>query len=176
MVVNNNLQMQINELQAAQDKRQKDTKNEQLSRELYSKRFNYLIHGLPESNENAWETCKQTEKFFHNFLIEGLHLDNSHSIELADIHRLPQHPIYDSEHRRINKPIIVKFTNIFDKHKFTQNLKNLKLFNQQCRSKSPTINYVHATEHLPKEIQWQKKKLIKAYKAARKEKDTLEVC
>ena len=32
---------------------QKKTRKESLSRELYSKRFNYLIHGIPESTNKA---------------------------------------------------------------------------------------------------------------------------
>jgi len=43
---------------------QRKIRHENLSRELYSKRFNYLIHGIPESAENPWETREQIEKLF----------------------------------------------------------------------------------------------------------------
>jgi len=63
MTVNNDLQLQINELRFAEDKGKKMPKRT-IELRLYSKRFNYLIHGLPESNENAWETREQTKIIF----------------------------------------------------------------------------------------------------------------
>jgi len=48
-------------------------------------------------------------------------------------------------------------------------LKHLKQFNEQRRVSSPRFNYVFATEHLPKQLQLQKKKLVPLFKAAREE-------
>ena len=49
------------------------------------------------------------------FVAEGLQTKDSNStrIKLADIHRLPQDPICDSNKRKINRSIIVKFMDIF---------------------------------------------------------------
>ena len=104
------------------DKRRKKfelrLKKQNLSREFYSKRFKYLIHGIPESSDNVWETRQLTEKLFRKFVAEGLQIKDKNPIKLADIHRLPQHPIYDSNKRKINRPIIVKLMDIFNKTKF----------------------------------------------------------
>ena len=105
-----------------------ETKKQNLSRELYSKRFKYLIHGIPESSDNVWETRRQTEKLVRKFVAEGLQIKGSSSIKLADIHKLLQHPIYDSDKRKINRPIIVKFMDIFNQQNFVKNLKHLKKY------------------------------------------------
>ena len=62
---------------------QKETRKESLSRELYSKRFNYLIYGIPES-------CKT----FCKFVAEDLQIKDTSMIKLVYIYRLPQHPIF----------------------------------------------------------------------------------
>ena len=160
------IQDKLNELRQEKEEIRIETKRQNLSRELYSKRFNYLIHGIPESSENVWETRQQTEKLFRKFVAEGLQIQDSNSIKLADIHRLPQHPIYDSDKRKINRPIIVKFMDIFNKQNFVKNLKHLKEYNEK---RPPTTKYVYATEHLPIELQRQKKKLIPLYKKAKEE-------
>ena len=87
-------------------------------------------------------------------------------MKLADIHRLSQHPIYDSGKRKINGPIIVKFMDIFNKQNFVKNLKHLREYNEK---RLPTTKYVYATEHLPIELQRQKKKLIPLYKKPKEE-------
>ena len=140
-------------------------KHQQLSSELYSKRFNYLIYGI---DEIAWETSEQTVKLYRKFLNEALKIPDPNAIALADIHRLPQHPIYNKEQKKITRPIIIKFVNIFDKYQFTQNLKNLKVFNAERKVKRPTASYLYATEHLPKELQKQKKALMPLFKINKK--------
>ena len=125
-----------------------------------------MIHGISESSDNVWETRQQTEKLFRKFIAEGLQIQDSNSIKLADIHRLPQHPIYDSDKRKINRPMIGKFMDIFNKQNFVKNLKHLKEYNEK---RPPTTKYVYTTEHLPIELQRQKKKLIPLYKKAKEE-------
>ena len=66
---------------------------ENLMKETYDKRLNLLIHGLEESETNAWETKDQTTKIFHDFLTKGLQIDPT-SMNIIDIHRLPQRPIF----------------------------------------------------------------------------------
>ena len=46
-----------------------------LIKETYDKQLNLLIHGLEESETNAWETKGQTTKIFHDFLTEGHQID-----------------------------------------------------------------------------------------------------
>ena len=55
---------------------------------------------------------------------------------------------------------------IFNKQNFVKNLKHLKEYNEK---RPPTTKYVYATEHLPIELQRQKKKLIPLYKKAKEE-------
>ena len=68
---------------------------EKLMKETYDKRLNLLIHGLEES-----ETNDQTTKIFHDFLTEGLQIDPT-SMNIIDIHRLPQKPIFVNKAKKI---------------------------------------------------------------------------
>ena len=95
MIYNN--QDELEKMRQEKEEILEETKKATLSRELYSKRFNYLIHGIPESTGNAWETRQQIERLFRKFVVEGLQIEDPSSIKLADIHRLPQHPVYDSK-------------------------------------------------------------------------------
>ena len=60
--------------------------------------------------------------------------------------------------------------NIFDKYQFTQNLKNLKAYNVERKAKRLTASYAYATEHLPKELQKQKKALMPLFQKAKRNK------
>ena len=73
----------------------KEQKNEsnRIMQELYSKRLNLLIDGLKENEMNEFESRKETYALFTRFLREALGLGPD-SIQLADIHRLPQHTIF----------------------------------------------------------------------------------
>ena len=99
-------------------------------------------------------------------MVEGLQIEDPNSIALADIHRLPQTPIFDKDRRKINRPIIVKFFDIFNKYKFTKSLKNLKSYNKKRRSENSNLPYVYATGHLRKELQLQRSKLISVFRDA----------
>ena len=55
---------------------------------------------------------------------------------------------------------------VFDKQKFVANLKHLKCYN---KNRARSSQHVYATEHLPIELQNQKKKLIPLYKEVKKE-------
>ena len=166
----NILEKQIKNMKLENEEMKVKARHEELSRELYSKRLNYLIYGLEESSTNVWESREQTEQIFRNFLTEGLQIDNPYSIVIVDVHRLPQHPLYNKSPRKINRPIIVKFSNVFDKHTFISNLKHLKGYNQMRREKREEAPYVYATEHLPKVLQLQKNKLIPCFREAKKNK------
>jgi len=101
------IQQELDHMREEREEAQRKIRQENLSRELYSKRFNYLI--------NPWETHEQAEKLFRKFLTAGLQIEDPNSIKIADIHRLPQHPVYDKNHRKINRSIIIKFMDVFDK-------------------------------------------------------------
>ena len=63
---------------------------EQQSREEYSKRFDLLVHGIDEDENNAWETRSTTETKLKKFLIESLKIENVDDLQILGLHRLPQ--------------------------------------------------------------------------------------
>ena len=84
----------------------------------------------------------------------------------TDYHSAP----FTTKKKKITRPIIIKFVNIFDKYQFTQNLKNLKAYNVERKAKRLTASYAYATEHLPKELQKQKKALMPLFQKAKRNK------
>jgi len=87
---------------------------------------------------------------------------------ISDIHRLPQHPVY-KDNEKVNRPIIIKLANQFNKQLFLKSLKNLKDYNKNRLISNPHARKVYVTEHLPKSLQDQKKKLLPRFKEAREE-------
>jgi len=83
-------------------------------------------------------------------------------LKLADVHRLPQHPV-TKKGVKVVRPVITKLTNAFDKHLIFSSLKHLKTYNENCKFKLKTPNYVFVTEHLPRGLQIQKKRLLPLY-------------
>ena len=101
----------------------------------------------------------------------GLKIPNFYAVAVADIHRLPQHPITKNG-KRITRPIIVKLTSYSDKNMIMRSLKSLKEYNEERkRTFGGETNYVYVTEHQPRELQQQKKKLLSAHKEAKRNKD-----
>ena len=87
----------------------------------------------------------------------GLIISIFHAVAVADVHRLPQHPITKNG-KRIIRPIIVKLTSYSDKNIIMRSLKNLKEYNEKKkRAFGGETNYVYVTEQLRKELQQQKK-------------------
>ena len=99
-----------------------------------------LIHGLTEST-NPWEKRKETVEKYEKFVSDGLKLDPA-SMNISNIHRLPQHPIYKNG-KKIIKPEIINLSSVFDKLSLFKTVKNLKNFNQNFNSE------LFITEHLP---------------------------
>ena len=94
---------------------EKDRQTTAIMQESYDKRLNVLFHGLEENSNSAWETRDETLKILQNFMKEGLNIANPSQIALADYHRLPREPTYKNK-VKINRPIILKVTNAFDKN------------------------------------------------------------
>jgi len=61
------MQRQINNLKVENEIIKQENKDELLSRDLYSKRLNYLVYRMKEI---AWETREQTEAIFET-ICEG---------------------------------------------------------------------------------------------------------
>ena len=64
---------------------------------------------------NELKNCSES------FLVEGLQIEDGLCIKLADVHRQPLLPIYDSDKSKINRPIVNKFMDAFDKQNFIEN-------------------------------------------------------
>ena len=88
----------------------------------YEKRFNILIHGLPEISGNAWEKTIEISEHVHKFIKDGLLISDPKSLSLVDYHRFPQQPIFKFGRKTI-RPIIIKLTNAAEKRKIFGNLK-----------------------------------------------------
>ena len=150
-------------------------KREALQQESYNKRLNLLIHGVEETEGSIWEKKSETQIKLNEFLKDGLKIDPI-TLPLADMHRLPQRPVI-VRGKRINRPIIIKLTNAFDKNRILNNLKNLKTYNQQRQeeqthsskenSVQPTKWPVYITDHLPQAF-LEQKKLLQYYRPLRK--------
>ena len=146
---------------------QNDTTQELLEKEIYAKRFNILIHDIEENLESAWETKWESEKKVREFLHECLKIPRTHVMAIADVHRLPQHNITKND-VRITRPIIVKLTSYLDKNLIMRSLKNLKPYNEERKRKfGNNAKSAYLTEHLPQQLQQQKKKLLSTFKEAR---------
>ena len=156
MALFHQLEEKVHELLKEQNLTKLQSKQEQISKEAYSKQLNLLVHGLVEDESVAWEKREETEAILNKFLTEALQL-NPEQVKLTDLHRLPQHPIYKDK-VKINRPIIFKVASVFDKHTIMTRLK------ESC----PTAPKVYVSEHLPKEMYEQKKLRMPHFKGARK--------
>ena len=146
------------------------TSKELLAKELYDKRFNILVYGMEENLENAWETKYESERKFRNFLRDALKIPESHTISIADVHRLPQHSV-SKNGERIHRPIIAKLTSYADKNLVMRSLNKLKNYNNDKKKRlGDNVGYVYVTEHLPREVLQQKKLLLPVHKKAKEER------
>ena len=66
-----------------------DNRKDTLRNEMYSKRFNILIHCLKENGSKVWETKEATENKVHKLINEALGIANSGMIKFVDVHRWP---------------------------------------------------------------------------------------
>jgi len=67
---------------------------------------------------------------------------------------------------RINRPIVFKLAGNNDKQLIMNGLKNLRRFNVIRQDENSNASKVYVTEHLPKILYEQKKRLLPLYKEA----------
>ena len=111
-----------------------DARREALLQKSYNKRLNLLVHGVEEPPNIVWENKLQTQTKLYEVFKDGLGIDLNF-IKLVDIHRLPQRPIYDNQHKRITRPIIIILQNALDKGRIMRNLGKLKMYNSKRQEK-----------------------------------------
>ena len=80
------LELNIKEMQQENLKQKEDFKLDLLNRDLYSKRFNFLIYGLPGNKMFRWETIDKTLAVFYRFVEYGLKI-KPENLRVEDIHR-----------------------------------------------------------------------------------------
>ena len=79
-----------------------------------------------------------------------------------EIYRLPQYPVVKNG-KNNTRPIIIELTNSFDKHQIFKSFKNLKAYNERLNFKLKQPGNAYITEHLPRDLQLQKKRLLPHY-------------
>ena len=143
--------------------------NDLLAKDIYDKRFNLLFHGIEENPNSVWESKEESETKLKRFFNRALQISSSHEIAMADVHRLPQHPI-TKDGKRVTRPIICKLTRYSDKNLIMSSLKNLKQYNAERKfNLGEHFKYTYVTEHLPTSLQQQKKRLLPIFKNAKAE-------
>ena len=95
-------------------------------------------------------------------MTEVLKIQDPSAVDLVDIHRLFQHPVYKNG-KKISRPIIVKLDSAFSKRNIFKSLKHLKEYNKDSEKN------VFVTEHLPKPFYEKKKRLLLYFEQARSE-------
>ena len=164
-----NLTQKLNDFVHFINMKEQKNKSNKIMQELYSKRLNLLIHGLKENEMYEFESRNETYALFTKFLQEALGLGPD-SIQLADIHQLPQHTIFKNG-KRTTRPIIIKLSSVFNKNIILKSWKKLKSYNLKLSSNmGDDFEYVYVTEHLLKNLQLQKKRLLPAFKQAKSER------
>ena len=146
---------------------QENYKKDMIMKESYDKRLNVLIHGVKEDVSNAWEKREETMAKFREFVREGLNIEDPDDIEIVDIHRLPQHTVM-RQGRRFHRQIIVKLLTVSDKQSIFNSVKHLKHYNAKLKTEDRSQPYIYVSDHLPAKFQEQRKKLLPAYKNAKR--------
>ena len=136
---------------------------ERVLADLYNKRLNLIIHGLPENdlNEDRIESLQEVKNFLKN------HLKIDRDIFIVDAHRLRSNKTNVSRATRSAmrcRPLIFRLSNIFDKDLIMKNLKNLKPNDPATRQR------IYLNQHLPPTMVKQKAVLYEKFKQARKNK------
>lgn len=176
------LETQLAKMVENEEKRIETSRKTRLRDELYSRRFNILIHGIED--QHVWEDKSVALRHVRNFLGEKLKIENAESIKIIDCHRLPQNPITENSRELRNRtvsskksprPIIFKLENDFDCKKVwsSESLKNLKDENEKAAANN--LSKVSISRHLPDELRKQRKELVPELIAARRNKQKASI-
>ena len=133
-----------------------------LANEINNKRFNIIIEGVPKSE--VIETPEASEELVRDFLVNILKIDNGHDIGISDAHRLAVSGKYKGQRP---PALIFKLIRLLEKRVIAKHLSNLKAHN----AKLPTGNKIFVNlNHLPMELEKDRKSLKSKFDDARKEK------
>ena len=106
---NVNLKTEINNLKNKQA-------NEQVLSEYHSKKYNMIIHNLPEViTGNAWESNIESIEKVYNFFSNDLKVDNARKMQLMNAHRIgnPKTIVDQTTKKSLRtRPLIVQNINV----------------------------------------------------------------
>ena len=109
----------------------------QITQESHDKMLNILIHGIKENSDSPWEKHQESWDKYHDFLKNGLHMEDPDAVEVVDIHRLPQHPVQRFG-RNVVRPIIVNLLTMQDKTLIFNSANHPKAYNSKRISEDAT--------------------------------------
>lgn len=140
-------------------------KIERLLADYHSKKYNVIIHGIPEKNRfndsglAVWESNIDTTDAVRDFFANVLQVDAFRRWNFVNVHRLGV--------PNATKPrgVIVRFSDMRHKDTVMTNLFRLKNHNQIEGG-----SRIYVQEHLPDRMAKQRKMLIPKFKQARSEK------
>ena len=89
------LQTKITEFEKRENAQKEAHRKSEILNELYSKRLNLLICGIPDPG--AWESRDNSLQHIKYILKDGLQIEDSGSIGIVDCHRLPQNLALNEE-------------------------------------------------------------------------------
>ena len=133
-----------------------------LATELNNKRFNVIIDGIQKID--VIETPEASEKLVKEFLVDTLKVENGNDIVISDAHRLTVSRNYNGQRP---PALIFKLVRLLDKRTIAKSLPNLKDINASL----PTGKKIFVNlNHLPRELENDRKSLKVKFNDARKQK------
>jgi len=132
-----------------------------LVKEAYNKRLHLLFHVIRESEISPWESKNETKDIFNHFLINVLKIDPA-QLHPVDLHRLPQRPVY-KDGIKSTRPIIVKFSSVYEKLIIYNHLKHLKTYNLLNNQSNQIISEENSDANSENPISWPNGKSSVAY-------------
>ena len=142
--------------------------NEQVLSEYHNKKYNMIIHKLPEE-ESHWETNIESIDKVRAFFRDDLGVYKADEMRFVNAHRMGlRKTIVDTDtgEKLHTRPLIVRFSCMPDKERVQKKLTELRAYNRNIAYK----HRVFVTDQLPQRMDAQRKLLVEQFKRARKRK------
>lgn len=171
-------QVEITQLKTENAKLKKDLSDmkdkqakEQALTEYHSKKYNMIIHNIPEENEgSAWESNIDSIEKTYQFFSNVLRVEGARDMRFMNAHRIgsPLEIVEPTTKKTLRtRPLIVRFTSMPDKEKVQRHFSALSEYNRNISYK---YHRVFVTDQLPKRMENQRKQLLGDFIQARKRK------
>lgn len=143
--------------------------DEQVLSEYHNKKYNMIIHNLPEES-GSWESNIDSIDKVHTFFRDNLGVENADNMRLVNAHRMGLRKSIKNTGTGVTlhtRPIIVRFSCMPDKEKVQEKLTALRAYNRDI----PYYKHrVFVTDQLPRRMDDQRKLLVEQFRNARKNK------